>query len=257
MATIVVFFSVTQVLAEPIAVKHTAGLLHGFLLLKNEQGAVLADGDLTQVAHRDRVTSHMVFRFKDGSVHDETAVFSQRGVFKLLQYHLLQRGAAFERPIDFSIDGATGQIQVRAAGKKAENNHLDLPADLANGMVPTLLLNVGHSSATVSMVALTPKPRLVKLAISAGGKQAFWVGNSQMEAIHYVVKIQIGGVAGAVAPIVGKQPPDIQVWVASGEVPSFVKSEGPLYAGGPIWRIELTSPVWAKPTDSENRNKSH
>jgi len=52
------------------------------------------------------------------------------------------------------------------------------------------------------------------------------------------------GVAGVVAPIVRKQPPDIHVWILGGEAPAFVKSEGPLYLGGPIWRIELVSPVW-------------
>ena len=39
----------------------------------------------------------------------------------------------------------------------------------------------------------------------------------------------------------GKQPPDTHVWVLGGEAPAFVKSEGPLYAGGPIWRIQLAS----------------
>jgi len=27
-------------------------------------------------------------------------------------------------------------------------------------------------------------------------------------------------------------------------VPAFVKSEQPFYMGGPLWRIELVSPVW-------------
>ena len=38
------------------------------------------------------------------------------------------------------------------------------------------------------------------------------------------------------------------VWILEGEAPAFVKSEGPLYFGGPVWRIELTSPVWPKAT---------
>ena len=55
-----------------------------------------------------------------------------------------------------------------------------------------------------------------------------------------------GGVAGVVAPLVGKQPPDSHVWVLEGEAPAFVKSEGPLAMGGDSWRIELVSPVWPK-----------
>jgi hypothetical protein len=49
-----------------------------------------------------------------------------------------------------------------------------------------------------------------------------------------------------IAPLVGKQPADTDVWVAGGEAPAFVKSEGPLYLGGPIWSIEMTSPVWRR-----------
>jgi hypothetical protein len=45
----------------------------------------------------------------------------------------------------------------------------------------------------------------------------------------HVAKIQIGDVAGLVAPIAGKQPPDINVWILEGGAPAFVKSEGPLF----------------------------
>lgn len=47
-----------------------------------------------------------------------------------------------------------------------------------------------------------------------------------------------------VAPLVGKQPPDTQVWVLLGGFPTFLKSEGPLFEGGPILRTELVSPAW-------------
>jgi len=47
-------------------------------------------------------------------------------------------------------------------------------------------------------------------------------------------------------PLVGKQPPDSHVWILGGEAPAFVKAEQPPYNEGPVWRIELTSPVWPK-----------
>jgi hypothetical protein len=61
-----------------------------------------------------------------------------------------------------------------------------------------------------------------------------------------VLKISIRGVAGIVAPLIGKEPPDSHVWVMEGEAPTFLRSEGPLYEGGPVWRIEQISPEWAK-----------
>ena len=75
--------------AEQVAVRHTEGLVHGFLALRNMAGATLADGELLQVARGDRVTSRLVFHFKDGSLRDETAVFSQRGRFQLISDHLV------------------------------------------------------------------------------------------------------------------------------------------------------------------------
>jgi hypothetical protein len=238
--------------AAPVTVRHAEGLVHGFLVLRTVAGDTLADGDLIQIARGDRVTSRLTFRFKDGSVHDETAVFSQRRNFRLLNDHLVQKGPAFQHPMEVSIDGSTGQVTVGttdADGKeKVVTERLHLPPDVANGMVLTLLKNIGSdaSQMKVSMVAATPKPRLVKLAITPQGEEPFSVGSSSRKAMHYVVKVEIGGAAGLLAPLLGKQPPDTHVWILGGEAPAFVKSEGPLYFGGPIWRIELVSPVWPR-----------
>ncbi len=238
--------------AAPVAVRHAEGLVHGFLVLRTLAGDTLADGDLIQVARGDRITSRLVFHFKDGSVHDETVVYSQRRNFRLLTDHLVQKGPAFQHPMEVSIDGPTGQVTVRSSdddGKeKVVTERLNLPPDVANGLVLTLLKNVQSdaSQLTVSMVAATPKPRLVKLAITAQGEEPFSVGGSSRKATHYVVKVEIGGAAGLVAPLLGKQPPDTHIWILGGEAPAFVKSEGPLFFGGPIWRIELVSPVWPR-----------
>jgi hypothetical protein len=98
---------------SPVAVRYTEGVLHGFLVLRTLEGNAIADGEVTEVAHGDRVRSHLVLRFKDGSINEDTAVFSQRRTFRLISDHLLQQGPAFKEPIDLSVDGATGQVTVR------------------------------------------------------------------------------------------------------------------------------------------------
>ena len=195
------------------------------------------------------MTTHLVFRFNDGSLRDETAVFSQRRNFRLLSYHLVQKGPAFQHPMEVAIDTSTGQVTVNYTDEdkeKVATDRLELPPDVANGMLFTLLKNIRSDGppTTFSMVSATPKPRLVRLAVNPQGEEPFTIGGSKRKAMHYVLKVEIGGVAGVVAPIVRKQPPDIHVWILGGEAPAFVKSEGPLYLGGPIWRIELVSPVW-------------
>jgi len=237
---------------EQVAVRHTEGLVHGFLALRTLDGTPLADGDLLQTARGTRVTSRLVFHFKDGSLHDETAVFSQRQQFRLVSDHLVQKGPSFPRPIDMTIDALKGQVTVRYTDDhgqaKVDSEHLDLPPDLANGLILTVLKNARPEAPpkSVGFVAATPKPRLVKLAISAAGEESFATGGAARKAMHYVLKVDIGGVAGVVAPLIGKQPPDSHVWILGGEAPAFVKSEQPLYNDGPVWRIELVSPVWPK-----------
>jgi hypothetical protein len=152
--------------------------------------------------------------------------------------------------MDLSLEVSTGKITVRytddAGKERVTTDRLKLPSDIANGMPLTLLKNIRPNvpQTAVSMVAATPKPRLVKLLISPEGEDSFSAGGMTHKATRYVIKVDIGGVAGVVAPLVGKQPQDIHVWILEGDAPVFVKSEGPLYQGGPIWRIELTSPVW-------------
>ena len=66
--------------------------------------------------------------------------------------------------------------------------------------------------------------------------------SGSLKVIHYVVKVKVGGFAGFLAPLLGKQPPDMHVWVLAGAAPAFVKLESQFYDGGPIWRVELSSP---------------
>ncbi len=54
--------------AEPVAVRFTEGITHGFLALRTPDRALIAAGDLIQVARRGAVESRIVFRFKDGSL---------------------------------------------------------------------------------------------------------------------------------------------------------------------------------------------
>ena len=237
---------------QALVVRHTEGLVHGFLILRTLGGTPLADGDLIQIPSGDRVTTRLVFHFKDGSIHDETAVYSQRQRFRLITDHLVQKGPTFPRSLDMSIDGSSGQVTVRYTDDHrtptVEAERLEIPPDLANGLILTLLKNVqtGAPPRTVSYIAATPKPRLVKLAITASGDEPFSTGGAARRATHYVLKVEIGGVSGLLASLFGKQPPDSHVWILGGEAPAFVKSEQALYLGGPLWRIELVSPVWPR-----------
>ena len=236
--------------ADPIPVRHIKGTIHGFLELRSEDGHVVASGDLVQIARGSQVTSRMLFTFKDGSIDDETTVYSQRRNFQLITYHHLQKGPSFPHPTDLLINARSGQVTVTSTGKdgkdEVKTDHLKLPPDLANGMVSSIIENIsaGTSETKVPVLATTPSPRLVTLSIASRGEEPFTLAGAWRKAIHYEIKIELGGVAGIVAPMIGKQPPNIQLWVIGGQAPCFLKETGPLYQDGPVSTIELASPAW-------------
>jgi hypothetical protein len=94
--------------------------------------------------------------------------------------------------MDIMIDATSGQVTVRYTQDGQERvlaERLELPPDIANGIVLTVLKNLARDTpvTTVSYVAVTPKPRLVNLEIVPQGEEAFSVGSSSHKAIHYVV----------------------------------------------------------------------
>lgn len=239
----------TTMYAAPVPVRYIEGVSRGFLRLRGADGANLADGETYQVHRGADLVSRLTFRFHDGSLYDETTVYSQHKQFRLVSEHMVERGPAFPEPIDLAIDAPTGQVTVHYADKgeqKVDTEHLDLPADLANGIVQTLLKNVRPDAppASFSYVAATPKPRLINLLVSVAGRDRFSVGRLTYRATHYVLKVDVGGVTGAVASLLGKTPPDSHVWIVDGEAPMFLRAEQPFFANGPLWQIDMVAPSW-------------
>ncbi len=182
--------------AAPVPVRLVEGVTHGFLVLRTVTGVAIASGDLLQRAKGGVTESRMIFRFKDGSVFDETVMFTQERVFTLQSYRLGQRGPVFTEDTEISLERATGAYHVKSkthtdGREKLLNGTLVLPPDVYNGMLLTVVKNL-------------PK------------------GASET----------------------GRVPEDFHAWIITDEVPAFVRFEGPLYATGPVWRIEVTSPRW-------------
>jgi hypothetical protein len=237
--------------AESIPVRYPEGTTHGFLALRTMEGKLLASGDLTQVVHGNRVVAHLVFRFKDGSVDEETTTFSQRDTFRLVSDHHIQKGPSFPHPTNVLINAATAQVTVRYRDKdreKMKTDHLNLPPDLANGILFIVLKNIlpDTKETKVSYVGADPKPRLVHLSIRPNGEETFSVAGGRHKATLFVVKVEIGGIAGKIAPLVGKQPADTKIWVVGEGAPAFVRGDEALYVGGPIWSIQITGPEWGR-----------
>ncbi len=244
--------------ADPIRVVHEEGLAHGFVGLRSLDGALIASGDLTQQAKGSRVTVRLHLQFKDGSTHEETTVYTQQGRFRLVRNHVVQKGPSFKRQVDSTIR-ANGRVTVRYTEEDGQEKVIEevvkLPPDVANGLLLVALKNLPDSAekTKVSFVAITPKPRLVELEITPMGEEPFSTAGIAHKAMHYTVKVHVPGVAGVAASVLGKTPPDSQLWVLRGDAPVLVRGEVTLAADGPLWRIEMVSPTW--PSDRSSHEE--
>ena len=235
--------------ADPVRVRYPEGSVHGYLALRSLDGKLLAAGDLTQTVQHGRLISRLIYRFKDGSIDDDTAVFTQNGIFRLISDHRIQKGPMFSKPTELTIKAQSGEVTVRYTedGKeKVETTHMDLPDDLSNGILLDVVKNIPAEAeeTKISYVAATPKPRLIKLSLKSDGTESFHSAGRINHAHRFVIHADLGGIMGLIAPMLGKSPADSYAWVSADEVPAFIRSESPLYLGGPVLRTELVSPVW-------------
>ena len=129
-------------------------------------------------------------------------------------------------------------LHCRQRGKdKVEASHIDLPANVSNGFTATILLDSSLNSGSFKLVFVTPagKGRLIQLSIDVAGDEPFFpVQGVRRKATVFRIHPELGGAVGVVAPVFGKQPKDMFVWVLEGEVPGLVRAIGPLKEGGPI-----------------------
>jgi hypothetical protein len=245
-------FCTSQLQAAPIPVRFPEGMVRGFLAVSDTGGSRIGSGDFLQVGRAGEIKTRTVLYFKDGSVHDESAVFTQQRNFIMKSYHLVQKGPAFKDEMDVTLERATGKYRVKVKPRKGGQEKvlegkLDLPLDVYNGMIPIVGKNLTKGAReTVHMVGFTPTPRVIELEMVPSVEEKVMTGDLKRTAMHYVLKPKLGVILKIPAALLGRTPPDNHLWIITAEVPAFVKFQGPLATDGPIWRIELTSPVWPK-----------
>jgi hypothetical protein len=237
-------------MGAPIPVRFPEGITHGFLALRTTDGKTIARGDLLQLLREGKVESRVVFHFNDGSLHDEVAVFSQDKVFTMLSYHIVQKGPSFPWDIDAAVESSGAYTVTYRKPKSAPETvkgDLDLPPDVYNGMVTHMVKNLaGGKRETIHVVAFSPKPRVVELEVFPVGKSQVSVEGTPRTIVEYTMKPDLGGLLERLSKLVGQHPPDFHCWITDGEIPAFVRFEGPFYFKTPIWRIELVAPEGEK-----------
>jgi hypothetical protein len=238
--------------AEPISARHIQRPMHRFMVARSDAGKIIASGEFSQVVQEDEVTMRLTYKFVDGSIDDETTTYKQQGTFRLVRNHHMQKGPFFLKPVDFTVEAATGIATSRTADKNGkihlESHHIDLPDDLANGFVGTLLLNVPQNTTPFRVGILAPVNggRLIRILISPEGEQPFHTTGQTLKATVFRIHPELGGIVGVIAPLIGLQPKDVMVWVLEGEEPAVVRIVGQLGGYGPVVSSELEGTSFGK-----------
>jgi hypothetical protein len=231
--------------AEQIRVKHVQLPMHRFMVARSESGNVIAGVEFSQAVQGDEVTMHLTYRFVDGSFDDETTTYTQQGSFRLVRDHHIQKGRFFSKPIDFTVESATALVTSRTIDKsgkqRVESKHMDLPNDLSNGFVGTLLLNVPPNVKPFRVGMLVPVRggRLIQLLISPEDEQTVHLAGQALRAAVFRVHPELGGIVGVIARLLGLQPKDVMVWVLEGEQPAVAVILGQLGGSGPVVSSDL------------------
>ena len=133
--------------AAPVRVRLQEGNARAFLVLRSADAEEIAFGELRQKPMGGGlIESRLELNFKDGSRREELAVFSQRQVFRLERYRLVQRGPSFPT-LEASFDrmrgsyDATAQLQ-QGDSEKHAGGRLEMPVDLSNGLPMILAKNL-------------------------------------------------------------------------------------------------------------------
>jgi hypothetical protein len=238
--------------AEQIPVKHAQLPMHSSMVARTETGKIIARVEFTQVVLGDEVTMHLTYHFLDGSIDDEATTYRQQGTFRLVRNHHMEQGPFFPRPVDFAVEATTGMATSRTAdwmGKiQVESAHIDLPDDLANGFVGTVLLNVAHDTKPFRVGILAPvgSGRLIRILISPEGERPFHVNGQTLKATVFRIHPELGGILGVIAQLLGLLPKDVMVWVQEGEQPQVVRVVGQLGGFGPVISSELDGTSFGK-----------
>ena len=238
--------------AEPISVRHIQRPMHRFMVARSEDGKTIASGEFSQVVQGDEVTMRLIYHFIDGSIDDDATTYTQQGTFRLVRNHHIQKGPFFTKPIDFTVEAATGIVTSRTIDRNAkihvESKHLHLPDDLANGFVGTLLLNVPPNTTPfrVGMLAPVNGGRLIRLLISPEEDQTVHLAGQTLKATVFRIHPELGGIVGLIARLIGLQPKDVMVWVLEGEEPAVAVVVGQFGGYGPVVSSDLVGTSFGK-----------
>jgi hypothetical protein len=218
--------------------------LHGFPAFFDLQGKKLADGEFVQWLENQKLHVKITYDFGAGRLIEETAVFEQEPEFVQDEWSWRElRNGQVSRQfnIDFRAKKATAQ-KVEAQG--AENWSRDIkvePGRTFAGFGFTLAVKglrerlVKGEKIELHAVVFLPKPRIVPVEISYGGRDQLSTGERFVMGDRFVIHPRVPLVARAFV-----DAEDERIWLTLPRPPGFLRWEGAIVEpDDPVVRVDL------------------
>ncbi|HXN81720.1 MAG TPA: hypothetical protein VN883_04535 [Myxococcales bacterium] len=245
--------------AGAVELRYPPGDLHGFPSMQDESGALIADGELTQRKHGSRLVVHATWRFRDGRVVVEDAVFALRPQLAQQSFRFVEsRGKTELRrfEVDFRSRKAYAQ-KLEGTEHKRWDDTLDLePGKAFTGFGTALAVSQLRDSlakkdavAELTFVAFTPGPRTVTLEVSRRQGERVRAAGRELRADLYTLHPKIP------FPIsIFVHPKDARLWFSHGAPPALLRAEQNLIEkDDPRIRIDVIPAGSALPSPAARR----
>ncbi|WNG44384.1 hypothetical protein F0U60_09875 [Archangium minus] len=231
------------------------------LAVSTPEGQPLGKGSLTQWTEGERLHVLLTYRYDDGRIIEESAVFLTQPELVQERWNWRERKEG-QTTRQFTFDFGSGRaVGLTREGGKTRRYTEQLKvepgrtfAGVGFALVAKNLLPQLRQGEEVKLQALaaTPKPRKVNVKLSREGTESLTLAGQTLTADRVVIHPEIG-----LASLVVKAP-DTNLYFTGSGPPVMVGGEGPvLEPGDPVVRTELLpqrrAPAAARRQTSPNR----
>jgi hypothetical protein len=227
--------------------------------MSDEQGHVIADGELTQKRAGNRLVVHVVFRFKDGRTITEDDALSLAPELAQESFRWVERRGKKETR-RFQVDFKTGKAHV-AKLEKGERKTWDETLKLERGKAfagySTALavsqlrdrLASKDDVAVLTFIAFTPDPRTVDLEVSRQQGARVPAAGRELQADLYTLHPKIPFPVNIFA-----HAKDAHLWLTHSSPPALLRAEQNLVEkDDPMVRIDVIPSGAAHPQPAARR----
>jgi len=230
------------------------GATHGYPAWCDSNGKKLADGQFRQWVEDDRLHVVITYKFPDGELYGEDALFRQ-------QPELIQEQWSWKESTNGKVQRHfAANFLAKTAGAEIENENKTVSEEIeiepgrtfAGFGFTVALANlrprlVKGEQVELKAVGFTPiptlKPQLVTVEISYGGLERMKMSGRFYTGYRFIIHPQVPAIAKLFIHV-----PDTKIWLTNPAPAGFLRWEGPIVLpSDPMRRVDLISDTQSGP----------